>query len=86
MVIELNSAVATFGVGGFITAIVAFVTVRTDVKNLTAIVMRLDTDRDTVTRHDVEIQSLKADTQAIKADNQAIKAEVQKLAGRVPNR
>ena len=67
MVLELNSAVATFGVGGFITAIVAFTTLRSDVKSLAAQVARLDSDRDTITRHDVEIETLKADVQRLSA-------------------
>jgi len=72
MVLELNSAVLTFGLAGFVTAIVAFTTLRGDVKALALQVARLDSDRDTIIRHDVDIETLKV--------------EVQRLAGREANR
>lgn len=72
MVLELNSAVLTFGLAGFVTAIVAFTTLRGDVKALALQVARLDSDRDTIIRHDVDIETLKV--------------EVQRLAGREAHR
>ena len=72
MVLELNSAVLTFGLAGFVSAIVAFTTLRGDVKALALQVARLDSDRDTIIRHDVDIETLKV--------------EVQRLAGREAHR
>lgn len=49
----------TFGGGGFVTGIISFTVLRADVQALTRQVARLDSDRDTIVRHEAELAWLK---------------------------
>ncbi len=71
--IRLHASLVTgliiFGLGGFMSAITALTTLRADVQGLSRQVSRLDSDRDTVVRHTVEIGQLRQELERLERRN-----------------
>ena len=64
--IRINTGLLVFGLGGFVTGLVAFTTLRADVANLTKEVAKQNMVVEVVNQHTVEIATLKVEVKQLK--------------------
>lgn len=64
--IRINTGLLIFAASGLVAGVAAFSALRSDVANLAAEVRRLNSDHDTVTRHEVEINAIRSDVDKLR--------------------